>query len=282
MTTNTAVQAALPLSDPGPGLVALGPARSTLLTALDRLFTGLADRTGALTVIGPPLLPAAGLAGLDYFRNFPHLGVSAARFAEDQVTELAGGADVSGQPVEPTGYVLPSATCYGVFLSLAGQELGTEKRVTAVGRCFRNESHYDGLRRLWGFHMREVVYLGTTDGAAAHLARARQFVTDLAGRLGVDVRYEAANDPFYDRDSSRAKLTALDPVKYEFVTPDGTAIASVNRHRTFFGDRLGITAGGAPVATSCAAFGLERWVHALEHAHGSTKAALRVMHDAES
>lgn len=35
---------------------------------------------------------------------------------------------------------------------------------------------------------------------------------------------------------------ALDPVKYEYSAPDGTAIASVNRHRNFFGERLGIRA----------------------------------------
>ncbi|MET9348237.1 hypothetical protein ABZY67_16295, partial [Streptomyces termitum] len=84
-----------------------------------------------------------------------------------------------------------------------------------------------------------------------------------------------ADDPFYDKGGSRAKLMALDPVKHEFSTPDKTAIASVNRHRNFFGERLGITAGSHGTAYSaCVAFGVERWVHAMILAHGTPEQAL--------
>lgn len=270
---------AVRLRDPGPGLVALDPDRAALLLELDALFTGLADQVSAPAVVGPPLLPVEGLAKLDYFRNFPHLGVLAARLSEQAVDELAAGAEAGRQPVDPTGYVLPSATCYGVLLSLEGQEVGEELRLTAVGRCFRNEDHYDGLRRLWGFHMREVVYFGSADGARDHLATSRVFIEELADRLGVELSYQPANDPFYDRTGSRAKLMALDPVKYEFVATDGTAIASVNRHRNFFGERLGITSGGRTAHSSCTAFGVERWVHALLLAHGSADKALARVRD---
>src|SRR5690606_17886686 len=97
--------------------------------------------------------------------------------------------------------------------------------------------------------------------------------------LGLECTVRPANDPFYRKDSSRARLSALDPVKHEFVIPDGTAIASVNRHRNFFGERLGITRNGAAAYSSCVAFGLERWVHALVLAHGSAEAALRKVRD---
>ena len=267
------------LANPGPGLVVLDPARAALLHELDGLFTGLAEELGAPGVVGPPLLPAEGLARLDYFRNFPHLGVAAARFEEGAVDALASGKDVAEQPVQPTGYLLPSATCYGLLLSLAGQEIGAELRLTAIGRCFRNEDHYDGLRRLWGFHMREVVYLGTAEGAREHLVRSRTFIERLADGLGVALSYQPANDPFYDRTGSRAKLMALDPVKYEFVAEDGTAIASVNRHRNFFGERLGITSDSAVAHSSCTAFGVERWVHAMVLAHGTPERALRRVRD---
>ncbi|MFC1408871.1 hypothetical protein ACEZCY_06180 [Streptacidiphilus sp. N1-12] len=269
----------LTLQNPGPGLVVLDPDRAALLHELDALFTGLATQLAAPAVVGPPLLPAEGLARLDYFRNFPHLGVAAARFPDQAVDALAAGKEVAEQPVSPTGYLLPSATCYGLLLSLAGQEVGPEFRLTAIGRCFRNEDHYDGLRRLWGFHMREVLYLGTADGARQHLLDSREFIEDLAGRLGVVLSYQPANDPFYDRTGSRAKLMALDPVKYEFVAEDGTAIASVNRHRNFFGERLGITSDGAVAHSSCTAFGVERWVHAMVLAHGTPERALHRVRD---
>lgn len=82
----------LTLLNPGPGLVVLEPQRAALLLELDALFTDMADELGASPVVGPPLLPAEGLARLDYFRNFPHLGVTAARFPDGAVEALASGA----------------------------------------------------------------------------------------------------------------------------------------------------------------------------------------------
>jgi hypothetical protein len=277
--SQTYIPAASPFSirSPGDGVVVLDPAQTALFMALDSEFTGLAATWGAAEVTPPGVLPAADLARLDYFVNFPHLGVPAGRLTPESVADLAGGTPWEKLPegaVGRTGYVLPSATCYGVFLALQEQELNQDVLVTAVGRCFRNEDHFDGLRRLWGFHMREVVFVGERAGADGHLARARAAVEELAARLGLDVRVEAADDPFYSRSGSRALLAKLDPVKHEFVTDDGTAIASVNRHRNFFGERLSIGRGGAAASSSCLAFGLERWVHALTRRHGSAQAAL--------
>lgn len=265
------------LRDPGPGLVVLEPDRARLFQELDALFTGVADRLAGRPVLGPALLPAEGLARLDYFRNFPHLGISAARFGEETVERLSAGLaprELGPGDTAPTGYMLPSATCYGLLLALEGAEVGTGLRLTAVGRCFRNETHYEGLRRLRGFHMREVLYVGTQDGAAAHLARSKELILALAGELGLELGYEPANDPFFDKDGSRARLTRLDPVKHEFTAPDGTAIASVNRHRNFFGERLALTSDGGTAHSACTAFGVERWVHAMLLAHGDAGRAL--------
>ncbi|OII65505.1 hypothetical protein BJP40_00960 [Streptomyces sp. CC53] len=264
------------LRSPGAGLVTLDPVRTSLLRGLDELLGGLAARLAAPEVVGPPLLPAAGLARLDYFSNFPHLGVAAGRFPPEALDGLAAGAAPADLPLEPTGYLLPSATCYGLLLSLEDRDLGDEGLLlSASGRCFRNETHYDGLRRLWGFHMREVLYVGTRQGALDHLARGAEFIEQAAGRLGLTLTRAAADDPFYDRGGSRARLAALDPVKHEFSAPDGTAIASVNRHRNFFGERLGIRAGAhGPAYSACVAFGLERWVHAMILTHGGPRQAL--------
>ncbi|MFJ4960936.1 hypothetical protein ACIP6P_00450 [Streptomyces sp. NPDC088729] len=264
------------LKSPGPGLITLDPVRTALLRGLDNLLTGLAARLSAPEVVGPPLLGVEGLARLDFFRNFPHLGVPAGRFGSDALGGLASGGSPGELPLRPTGHLLPSATCYGLLLSLEGQDVGEDGlRLSATGRCFRNETHYDGLRRLWGFHMREVLYLGTRDGAVEHQERGGEFVQEVAGSLGLVLTRAAADDPFYDNGGSRARLMALDPVKFEFSAPDGTAIASVNRHRNFFGERLGIRAGShGPAHSSCVAFGVERWVHAMILAHGTAELAL--------
>ncbi|MFD4831750.1 hypothetical protein ACFWPV_18135 [Streptomyces uncialis] len=267
------------LKNPGPGLVTLDPVRTALLHGLDDLLTGLAARLKAPEVVGPPLLSVEGLTRLDYFRNFPHLGVSAGRFAPEAVDGLAAGEPPGELPLRPTGHLLPSATCYGLLLSLEGQDVGEAGlRLSATGRCFRNETHYEGLRRLWGFHMREVLYLGTKHGATEHLEQGAVFVQELAGRLGLELTRAPADDPFYDKGGSRARLMALDPVKHEFSAPDGTAIASVNRHRNFFGERLDIRAGAdGPAHSACVAFGVERWVHAMILAHGTPEQALDVL-----
>ncbi|GEB58253.1 hypothetical protein [Streptomyces gardneri] len=276
---STTSSTALPdggLKNPGPGLLTLDPVHTALLHGLDALLTGLAARLSAPEVVGPPLLSVEGLARLDYFRNFPHLGVSAGRFTPEALDGLAAGEDPGELPLRPTGHLLPSATCYGLLLSLEGRDVGEDGlRLSATGRCFRNETHYDGLRRLWGFHMREVLYLGTKQGAVEHLEKGAEFVRELAGLLGLELTRATADDPFYDRGGSRARLMALDPVKHEFSAPDGTAIASVNRHRNFFGERLDIRAGAeGPAYSACVAFGVERWVHAMILAHGTPEQAL--------
>ncbi|MEU4078270.1 hypothetical protein DEJ45_02555 [Streptomyces venezuelae] len=270
------------LKSPGAGLITLDPVRTALLRGLDELLTGLAARLSAPEVLGPPLLSVEGLARLDFFRNFPHLGVSAGRFAPDALDALAAGETPAERQLTPTGHLLPSATCYGLLLSLEGRDVGEQGlRLSASGRCFRNETHYDGLRRLWGFHMREVLYLGTKQGAVEHLDQGAEFILEAAGRLGLDLTRAVADDPFYDKGGSRARLMALDPVKHEFCAPDGTAIASVNRHRNFFGERLDIRAGAeGPAYSACVAFGLERWVHAMILAHGTPEQALDRLHAA--
>ncbi|MFD6417064.1 hypothetical protein [Streptomyces sp. NPDC060194] len=281
-TSDTTAPPSIGLRNPGPGLVALDPVHTALLRGLDELLRGLATRLSAPEVVGPPLLTADGLDRLDYFRNFPHLGVGVGRVAADALDGLAGGRAQDGRPpLEPTGHFLPSATCYGLLLCLEGRDVGPEGlRLSATGRCFRNETHYDGLRRLWGFHMREVVYLGDKDGAVEHLDLGAEFIGDAAALLGVELTRAAADDPFYNRGGSRARLMRLDPVKHEFSAADGTAIASVNRHRNFFGERLGIRTGsGEPVHSSCVAFGVERWVHAMVLAHGTPERALDQLHD---
>ncbi|MFI5800370.1 aminoacyl--tRNA ligase-related protein [Streptomyces sp. NPDC051677] len=274
--------ASVPTTDPGAGLVTLDPPRALLLHKLDERFQQLALEVGAQPLVPPPLLPAEWLADLDYFKNFPHLCLTTGCFTDQAADSLAAGTPVGTLPAgsyDPTGYVLPSATCYGMLLSQRGRQLPEELRLTAVARCFRNENHFDGLRRLRGFHMREVIYLGHRDGAEQHLAVSREFVQRLAAGLGLELEIVTANDPFYDRDGSRAKLTALDPVKHEFVIPDGTAIASINRHRNFFGDRLDITWDGTSAYTSCTAFGVERWIHAMELQYGSAEKALERLDD---
>ncbi|OAR22855.1 hypothetical protein A8W25_25145 [Streptomyces sp. ERV7] len=265
----------------GPGLQTLPAGPTVLLKRLDALLEGWGTAVGAAPMIMPPLLPVADLSRLDVYDNFPHqaLVVTTLDLTRHQqgvpYEEFAPGA------LEPALLGLPSAACFAVYLHHEGRALPDGTTVTVLGRCFRREDHYDGLRRLLGFHMREIVALGSYEFTQEHLRRFEERVTALADALGLALRKEAATDPFYDRGGQRALLQRLAPVKHEFLV-DGLAIASLNVHRNFFGERCGITldATGQAVHTSCAAFGLERWLSVLHTRYGSWEAATRAVEKA--
>ena len=67
----------------------------------------------------------------------------------------------------------------------------------------------------------------------------------------------------------QAALHRLTGAKHEYQLRGDTAlaIASVNRHGTFFGRRFHITAAdGEPIHSACIAVGLDRWSHAARPA----------------
>ncbi|WP_406341825.1 hypothetical protein [Streptomyces sp. NBC_00648] len=265
----------------GPGLQALPPGATVLLKRLDALLEGWGTGSGAAPMIMPPLLPVAALSRLDVYDNFPHQALVVSTL--DLTHHQEGGLHEEFTPsdLEPALFGLPSAACFAVYLHHEGRALPDGTTVTVLGRCFRREEHYDGLRRLLGFHMREIVALGSHEFTQEHLRRFEERITALADALGLTLRKEAATDPFYDRGGQRALLQRLSPVKHEFLVDD-LAIASLNVHRNFFGERCGITldATGQAVHTSCVAFGLERWLSVLYARYGSWEAATEAVEKA--
>lgn len=253
------------------GVVTLGSEATSLLYRLDGIFESWGLQADALPMITPPLLPVAHLAELGYYSNFPHQAMVTAALrltgADGAYEPAAGGFDP--EALEPAELALPPAACYGVYLHLIGQELDAPQRITVLGRCFRREERYEDLRRLLGFHMREIVAIGSREYTEEHLRHFSALIEDFASRVDLPLRKEAATDPFYDRGGSRALLQQLSPVKHEFLYED-LAIASVNVHRNFFGERCAISLAetGKPAFTSCVAFGLERWLSALNSRFG--------------
>jgi seryl-tRNA synthetase len=265
------------------GLDVIGPGELALIRALDAWILTLAERVGAVERRYPFLLRTEDLDGIDYYENFPHLGLAVSGTDPEQLTDVlsTAGRPLTSLPahaLHPARYMLPSAACYSVYFQLRGQTVPPAgDRHTTVATCFRREEQYEGLRRLLGFSMREIVFIGAAEGARDHLAWAKDEVIAQISRLGLDHRVEVAADPFFDRDGSRARMQLLFPVKEEFIV-DGLAIGSVNYHRNFFGDRLGIRLpDGQPVHTSCLAFGLERWAHVLTARFGGARSAAEAL-----
>ncbi|WP_405792659.1 hypothetical protein [Streptomyces sp. NBC_01506] len=276
MTTETAKSA----TDNGLGV--LDAEQLRLLRAFDALVLRWADTWGAPEFRFPFLMRCQDLDTFDYYDNFPHLGLTAVRLDPHRLNALLKETPrpvgrMPAEVMEPTAFALPSASCYSIYLDLAGSSLpaGGALRTTS-GTCFRNEDHYQGLQRLLGFTMREIVCIGSEQAAKEHLVRAKEAVTGLCAELGLDCELEVATDPFFDKNGSKAKMQRLFPVKEEFVV-NGLAIGSVNYHRNFFGERCEIQVGEDTAHTSCLAFGMERWVHTLTDRFGTTAAAVAAL-----
>ncbi|WP_424215883.1 hypothetical protein ACN20G_27415 (plasmid) [Streptomyces sp. BI20] len=276
------------------GLATLDEPALLLKEALDAVFTRWAAEAGARRRGYPPLLRAEDLRTLDYFRNFPHLGSPVTRIRPDRLAAHAAGPPDEHTPpgehappagdalpagdLAPATHLLPSAACYGCFLDLSDTDLDTPLLITTAAQCFRNEDRHDGLRRLWGFTMREIVCVGSADTVRAHLDRHRDRITAFGTALGLPLERRPATDPFFEKDGRRTVMQLLAPVKDEYLHTDGTAVASTNNHRNFFGERRAIRHAGRPAFTGCVAFGLERWVHALGDRHdGDLTAALHAV-----
>jgi hypothetical protein len=256
------------------GLTPLGAEETRLLRLLDATFERWGLEMDAASVTMPPLLPVSSLAALGYYENFPHQAMLATHLDLRVGSPAVGnGADGIGpDALSQAALALPPAACYGVYLSYAGTAVADGTAVTVVGRCFRKEERYDGLRRLLGFHMREIVRLGTRNTVDEHLRVFTERILAFAADLDLSMSRVPATDPFYDSGSSKALMQKLSPVKYEFVVDD-LAIASTNVHRNFFGERCEITLSGSGelASTSCVAFGLERWISVLADRYGVSK-----------
>ncbi|MEU4741044.1 hypothetical protein AB0G02_11355 [Actinosynnema sp. NPDC023658] len=261
------------------GLAILGPEETALLRLLDDTFARWATDAGAGEISAPPVYPVDELANLDLYVNFPHLALVAGGLE----APTPGPSEGRFPPERVVGphLGLPTATCFAAYLLHQDRQVPRDTLVTLVNRCFRNESRFDGLRRLLSFQMREIVAIGSFEHTQTVIGRFRQRIEEFLGRLSLDVTVEAASDPFFQADGARALLQRVQPVKYEFQVDD-LAIASVNTHRNFFGERCRITVepDGSTAFTGCVAFGLERWLAVLVDRHGSAGQARAVVEQA--
>ncbi|MFD0772485.1 hypothetical protein ACFQZ2_00950 [Streptomonospora algeriensis] len=262
------------------GIAIFDPDHTKLIETLDSTFRNWGVEAGAEQISVPPVYPVEDLEKFDVYDNFPHLALVAGPLADAEKSrpenhgfppDLLAGARLG----------LPTAACFGAYLYFEKQQIPTATLVTLVNRCFRNEEYFDGLRRMLGFQMREVVALGGADHVAAVLTGFMERITAFFTELDLDFTSAAASDPFFEREGGRAVLQRLQEVKREFIVDD-LAIASVNTHRNFFGERCGISSDGGHAFTGCVAFGLERWGSVLLNRYGTAEKAVHAVQSAAS
>jgi seryl-tRNA synthetase len=272
------------------GRATLGPDATALSRALDANFAAWGSAAGADPITYPPLMSVADLATLDYFDNFPHLASVVAGLDPERydAAGLAPGVleddAVAPHALSQAVLALPSAACYSSYLGLRGAAVGSDPvRITTAASCFRREKQYEGLRRLHGFTMREIICIGSREAVLKHLDSFKQRISRFLAQVGLPFAVEAAQDPFFDPNGGRSIMQKLFPVKEEFLFGGQLAIASVNFHRNFFGERCDIRLDdGSHAFSGCVAFGIERWLAALgEQFADQARHALQALAGAE-
>lgn len=232
---------------------------------LDASFLDWARAWRAEEAQFPALIAAPVLAQAGYPDAFPHLLMSACACA-DPARPLA--TLLAAENLAPTDWLLSPAVCYHAYARWAGRTVAACSGLvlTARGRCFRREAEFIPGRRQIEFEMREIILCGAPDWIAPLLAEAQNRVDTLASSAGLAGDWTAAEDPFFlPSAQGKALLQRIQETKTEYlVAQDGhaapLAIASINRHAAFFGERFGIRlADGTPAHTACIAFGLDRW-----------------------
>jgi seryl-tRNA synthetase len=259
----------------------------SLMDHLDSLLRALvAEEFGAREYRYPTLISADVLRRTGYFESFPQMVMSVSRLHGDIdsyrgfLDALAGGDDLQSALGAHSGgfdHCLPPTMCFHTYHQFADAPLPAPSAVvTARGKSFRNESRYRrSLERLWDFTIREVVFLGTPEFVLDARRRLMERAYGLVDALGLSGRCEVAGDPFFlnDTTAARAWSQRLLELKYELRLPLGgereVSVGSFNYHEQFFGKSFGIGgAGGEPVFTGCAGFGLERFAYAFLCRHG--------------
>jgi len=178
--------------------------------------------------------------------------------------------------LEASDLVLTPAACYPIYpMAAARGPIPREGLLFDVASdCFRREPSRD-IDRLQSFRMREFVRIGSPEQTTAFRGEWLERAADLAGRLALSYRIEAASDPFFGRAGAMVgRFQVEQQLKFELVIPvrsaeTPTACMSFNYHRDHFGltwDMRG--EDGEPAHTACVAFGMDRLAVALFATHG--------------
>jgi hypothetical protein len=210
----------------------------------------------------PVLIGAGTLQRAGYHEAFPHLLMTAA---------VAAQPEHNAAFIAPSDWCLSPAVCYHAYAALEGQTLAQGAKLSARGHCFRNEDRaalQQGRRQI-EFEMRELIFIGAPEWIEQELAGVREEIAALATAQTLMGDWQPATDPFFlPRARGKAHLQRVLGTKLEFCLPDGLAIASINRHGAFFGERFSIALPDAkPAHSACIAFGLDRWASQSKPTH---------------
>jgi hypothetical protein len=248
-----------------------------LYHALDAAILKLASQWQPQACQFGTFISAQDLQKMDYLHSFPQHATFALTLAQDDENLRNFSRNEQFNPdgtiklthLAPAAALLTPAACYHIYIHLQNSQLSRAGYFTTANQCFRRESHYKPLERQWGFRMREVVCVGSSDDVAAFLQAARQSTEQWINALDLPIQWETATDPFFDpANSTKHLLQKIQPNKTEMIFDNRLAIGSLNAHRNYFGEIFNIQVMEAPAHSACLAFGIERWMAAVLQTFG--------------
>jgi len=273
------VEAGLLLPTAAAGVYGFGGTFEAIASGVARLVSQAATETGIEVVRFPPLIASESFGRTGYLDSFPELVGAVRSFGggerdhQELLRRYERGEDWA-DALEPAGVVLCSAVCHPLYPTVASPLPDGGRTYDVLGWVYRHEPGPDPAR-LQAFRQQEMVHVGDPSSAMAHRELWLRRACDLLSGIGLEVRQDLANDPFFGR--RQALLTASQreqQLKFEILASTGpgdepTAIASSNYHKDHFGDAFGLRlADGGTAHSSCCGFGLERITLALLWEHG--------------
>jgi seryl-tRNA synthetase len=266
------------------GCISLSGPLLDLFQQLDRFFLKIASQVSAQEFYFPTMIPVKTLKRIDYFKSFPHLihFTVSLQMQEDNLREFSNSpfnekGEIQLTQTSPVCDCLTPAACYHFYSFFEGQDLSETRFLTTRAFCYRQETHYQPLRRQRNFNMREIVCLGKPEEVKAFLQKYHSLMEGFFTKLGFPVQFEVATDPFFDpTQNPKFIMQTLDPVKKEMVFGLGTekelSLGSVNFHKNYFGEAFSIKCQGEEAFSGCVAFGMERWIWAWMEVFGEDPA----------
>lgn len=250
----------------------------SVIEHFERLVTERGQDEHAEVMRFPPIIPRSDYERTNHLESFPDLLGSVHSFAggDREHRELLSRVERGEEWADAlagTDVVLIPAACYPLYPLATGTLPPGGRVVDLLSFVYRHEPSLDPAR-MQSFRQREYVRIGTPEQALAHRDKWLGRAVEMLHGLGVPVKKEVANDPFFGRGGRMLAASQREQdLKYELTIPIAsekpTAIVSCNYHLDHFGEPFGIkTADGAVAHTACIGFGLERIALALFKVHG--------------
>ena len=274
------IQAGLLLESGVQGVYGLSGTFEGIIEAFERYVTRAGAELNPEVVRFPPILNRKTYLSTDHIETMPDLMGSIHTFKGsqrehlDMVDKLNKGEDWTAC-LAPADVMMIPAACYPLYPTAANTVLPAEGRLVDLRSfVFRHEPSPDPAR-MQIFRQREYVRLGTPEQAQAHRDFWLGKGQEMLKALGLPVKAELANDPFFGRGGKVMAATQKEQeLKFELVVAVAseeklTAISSSNCHLDHFGKEFNITTENGEFAhTACIGFGLERITLALLKNHG--------------